>query len=111
MRLSMMMIQKKNKKQMAEHIRGTYLLMCGKNANDVHKEIKRVYSGLIFDYDISYSNIRLQKYFGFKRLYDKIKMSDIVRKKIIDPYNIYHPIKENTIEESIDFTDDDFTKK
>jgi hypothetical protein len=95
---------------MAEHVRGTYLLLCGKSAKDAAEALERAYSDFKDESGVPYAAGIFYRYFNFDRLFDKIKMANIVQKEILDPYNVYYPIMpvENFVD-SIDFDDSDFT--
>ena len=92
---------------MPEHIKGTYLFMCGSFKEYACADLKKRYCGLKENTIIPPANLYL--YFNFKRLTDRIKMFNLITDKILDPYNVYHPIVKKDQMDDIDFHDEDFT--
>jgi hypothetical protein len=88
---------------MAEYVSGTYIMMCGKNSAGIKEEIEKFY----------YNEINIgtyfNRYFSYNKLYDRIKMAEIVKEKVLDPYNVYRPVETEINNSDIDFNEGDFT--
>lgn len=97
---------------MAEYVKNTYLLLCGKNAKKASDTIANAYSELDWWYDLESPPPRimgLDSYFKSNKLSERIIAVQLVQRKILDPYNVYFPIKKTCIESDVDFNDSDFT--
>ena len=90
-----------NRNKMAPWIRDTYLLLCGKNAEEVKKYLYIRYVDKPVNMPYLHKNFN-----NPSPIPNMLARANDVIKKILDPYNIYEPIKSEQ-EIDIDFTDDE----